>query len=86
MVAASSLMGFPYSSRSSTPLADALEGKVTETVRGNEQGGGVERRHVPATRAWSPPVPAGLPPGYKGSLRADGNTDVPERPPPGEAH
>lgn len=87
MDAASSLMGFSPSSRSATPLADALEGKSVKAARGGKIGGrsSAERRHMPASRAWSPPVPAGLPPGYSGSLRADGNTDVPEHPPPGEA-
>ena len=85
MEAASSLLGFSSRAASATPLADALEGKSSKPVRSSVRRGRAQRRHVPKSRAWSPPVPAGLPPGYKGSLRAKGATDVPEVPPPGRA-
>jgi hypothetical protein len=83
--AARSLLGFSSSAASGTPLADALEGKSTRAVRSSAHRGRAQRRHMPKSRAWSPPVPAGLPPGYEGSLRAQGATDVPEVPPPGTA-
>jgi len=82
MDAASALMGFSSSSSAGTPLADALMGK--KAVRSSRRHRTTaQRRHMPTSRAWSPPVPSGLPPGYKGGLSAKGNTDVPDVPPPG---
>ena len=82
--AASALMGFSSSSSSANPLADALLGK--KAVRGSRGHRTMaQRRHMPTSRAWSPPVPSGLPPGYNGSLSASGSTDLPEVPPPGTA-
>jgi hypothetical protein len=70
---------------SDTPLADALMGRTRKAARKAGPRSAVQRRHKPKSRAWSPPVPAGLPPGYSGALKQAGQTDVPEVAPPGAA-
>ena len=65
----------------STPLADALSGRSRHARTPRRSA--AQRRHKPGSRPWSPPVPAGLPPGYTGPLRASGATDVPHAAPPG---
>ena len=70
---------------SDTPLADALMGRTRKAARKAGPRSAVQRRHKPKSRAWSPPVPAGLPPGYTGALKQAGQTDVPEIAPPGAA-
>ena len=83
--AAKSLMGLSSSASSATPLADALMGRTRKAARKPGMLSAAARRHVPSSRAWSPPVPAGLPPGYRGALKTTGGTDVPQAPPPGIA-
>jgi hypothetical protein len=82
MDAASDFLGAARSPAAATPLADALMGR-TRKARTTPQRSAAARRHVPTSRPFSPPVPAGLPPGYAGSLALKGSSDVPDVPPPG---
>ena len=82
MDAASDFLGAARSPAAATPLADALMGR-TRKARTTPQRSAAARRHAPTSRPFSPPVPAGLPPGYTGSLALKGSSDVPDVPPPG---